>query len=427
MVDLQFFYDRQAVSALPDKLSLLMKLSGIIAPDHSWVHYCGFVSWAEGLAVFMPRNSSSTSATPIAAYNLLRALQRYYAEKSSVVTEGDDSGLIGGFSLSLISNLTDDYVANGLYVRRKKQCTLNQSRTDWKRTVSRQTPFPSGSAPFYLDLETSRIRYVSDCEVSRIHAQVIKEINRNFGVLLFGQNTLTDERLEQLPPPLGDTETLIAQLDRELIDSYSERDISLITMLKLYIERHSATTGPEVMIGTRNFHHVWEGMLDSCLSNKILINSKLPVPYYLQNDNYIEVARKGQRTDTVITNKSGSAWAIIDAKYYDASAPRFAPGWHDLVKQFFYKTAAEEVCTSKLKITLHFIFPGIHSEKNLVNVKVGERGQGSVAKSEFKTVEKYHEILCHYCDPLVLMKKYVRGSKLDISKDKDISGEIFSD
>lgn len=425
MVNLQFFNDRQLVSALPDKLSLLMKLRGVIAPDHSLVHYCGFVSWSEGMAIFMPRNSSSTSATPSGAYNLLETLKRYYADKPSSDTEEEDGDLIGGASLSLISKLTDDYFANGLYVRRKKQRILNQGRTDWKRTISLQTSFPSGPSPIYLDLEASRTNYVSDCEASRIHAQVIKDVFQNFGILLFGQNSLISDQLERLPPPLGDTEMQLAHLERELIDSYSERDISLINMLQMYLVNHPAKLGPYLMIGTRTFHSVWEGMLDSCLPHKIKINDKLPVPYYLQQDIFTEVARKGQRTDTVITNDDGSIWAVIDAKYYNASAPRFAPGWHDLVKQFFYKTAVQEICSNDVKVTLHFIFPGIPNEQHLVKAKIGERGQGSVVKSEFRVVDKYDEILCHYCDPLVLMAKYVRGRKLDISKGKDISGEIF--
>ena len=373
----------------------------------------------------MPRNLPPKSANSVAAYNLLQTLKIYYADKTSAVGEGDDFGLIGAVSLSLISSITEDYIVHGLYVRRKKERILNQSKTDWKRTISRQAAFPSDSAPVYLDLETNRTRYVSDCETSRIHANIIREINDNFGVLLFGQNTPTDERLEQLPLPSGDNEMQIAHLERELLDCYSERDISLISMLKLYIECYSSTTGTNLIIGTRAFHNVWEGMLDNCLPSKVMINHKLPVPYYLQNDNYTEVARKGQRTDTVISNDSGSAWAIVDAKYYNASTPQLAPGWHDLVKQLFYKTAAQEVGLKDINITLHFIFPGEYSESNLVKVKIGERGQNIIAKSEFKSIEKYEEILCHYCDPFLLMDKYVSGRKLDISKGKDISGNIF--
>jgi hypothetical protein len=159
------------------------------------------------------------------------------------------------------------------------------------------------------------------------------------------------------------------------------------------------------------------------MPNKVKINSKLPTPYYLQGQYYNEVAKKGQRTDTVIENEEQTKWAVIDAKYYDASSPQLAPGWHDLVKQFFYKTAAEEICEEGVLVSLHFVFPG--TEEILLTAKVGDRNQGRVKESDFSEIDKYSEIHCHYCNPITLLKKYVAGKKLDIELNKDITGTIF--
>ena len=74
-------------------------------------------------------------------------------------------------------------------------------------------------------------------------------------------------------------------------------------------------------------------------------------------------------------------------------------------------------------VTLHFIFPG--SKQNLIKAKVGARDQGKTHVDHFMAVAKYGEILCHYCEPIALLKKYVDSAKLDISQDKDVSGLIF--
>ncbi|RTE67343.1 LlaJI family restriction endonuclease [Amphritea opalescens] len=423
MANLEYFRDRDEVDSLPSDLVTLMQHRGVIAPDQTRVHYCGFVSWQQGIAAFMPRNSILEQMSPHHAYYLLQSLSRYYLGKNTGISEGQENDLIGKASLSLVHSLIEDYRANGLYVRRKKYFSINQGRPNWKRTIARRTPYPSGDSLVYLDTDTSNTRYVSDCETARIHAQVIRSIYKKYGVIITGNFVNADDNLDRMPEPNSGAESQMAVLSRELSESYSERDIQLICMLKAYIQESSATSGSELLVGTRKFHNVWEGMLDWCLPKKIEINNNLPVPYYQQDEHFIEVSQKGQRTDTVIESEDSTRWAVIDAKYYNASTPRLAPGWHDLVKQFFYKTAAEKICGEDILVTLHFIFPGtIH---RLEKIKVGERGQKKVAVNSFLEVAGYGEILCHYCDPMVLMQKYSNGQKLNISDSSEITGQLF--
>lgn len=424
MVNLEYFRDRDEISSLPCDLVTLMKHQGLIAPDQIRIHYCGFISHKQGIAVFMPRNTSLESLLPHHAFYLFQCLNRYYIGKKTGVSEGQESELIGKESLSLLYSLIEDYRTNGLYVRRRKNFSLNQGRPNWKRTMSRQTPYPSSDSPVYLVTDTSRINYVSDCETSRIHAHVIRSIYRKYGLIITGDNITLDISLDKVPMPNLGIENQITVLEQELTESYSERDIQLIGMLKSYIEEFSKVAGSELLVGTRKFHNVWEGMLDKCLPNKVNINSKLPVPYYQQDAHFVEVSRKGQRTDTVIESKDCKQWAIIDAKYYNASSPNLAPGWHDLVKQFFYKTALESICNKGVRITLHFIFPG--NNEYLKKVKIGNRKQKNTLSTDFIEVEQYGEILCHYCDPLILIEKYSRGRVLDIYNKRHITGDVFT-
>ncbi|ELV8742231.1 LlaJI family restriction endonuclease [Vibrio vulnificus] len=423
MVNIEYFRDRDEIASLPCDLVILMQKKGLISPDQILIHYCGFISWQRGIAVFMPRNTILESLLPHDAFYLFQSLSRYYLRKNTGIFEGKESDLIGKHSLYLVHSLIEDYRANGLYVRRKKQLSINKGRPNWKLTIARRTPYPSGDAPVYIDTDTISTSYVSDCQTARIHAHVIRQIYIKYGVIITGNYINSDDGLDRVPEPNVGSEIQIAMLDRELLESYSERDIKLIGMLKAYICEISPSGDSEFLVGTQNFHSVWEGMLDACLPRKIEINRSLPVPYYQQGDYFIEVSQKGQRTDTVIESEDGYRWAIIDAKYYDASSPFLAPGWHDLVKQFFYKTAAEKICSKNVSVTLHFIFPG--SIQCLDKVRVGEREQKKVHLEKFKGIADYSEILCHYCNPLILIKKYTQGQFLNIADRSEISSEIF--
>lgn len=405
MSNLQFFSDKDAINRLPILLANNLRRLGIIAPDHRRVQFCGFVSWSGGTAVFLPVNCSKMDFDSTTAHFLLRALQRYYDDKLTGVREGLGDDVIGATSLSLALSLVDDYLANGLYVRRAREYKINSGKINWNRTVARRIGFPSNNVPVYLDLETSRSHYVSDCETAKIHASVIREIHSEYGELLFGDAQTSDVNLEQMPPPSGELAAQLAYLERELSLSYSERDMSLINSLRRYLER---TTGEDdsLLVGTRNFHHLWEAMIDRCLPRGISVNSQLPVPFYLYKKYYTPVAQKGQRTDTVIQNEDGSHIAVVDAKYYRAQDPQSAPGWPDLVKQIFYKTAIESIVSETANVTLHFVFPGC--KEVLGSAHVGSRTKGPIKE---KPDSDYPVIHCHYCNPVKLMEGYVRGTK----------------
>lgn len=405
MSKLQFFSDKDVITRLPDLLVKTLRGLGIIAPDHSRVQFCGFVSWSGGTAVFLPVNCRETNFDSVTAHFLLRALQFYYDDKVTGFREGLGDDVIGATSLSLVLSLVDDYLANGLYVQRAREYKLNSGKINWTRTIARRVGFPSNKTPVYLDLETSRSHYVSDCETAKIHASIIREIHSEYGELLFGDTQASDVNLEQMPPPSGELETQLAYLDRELSLSYSDRDMNLIHSLRRYLDR-SAGEDDLLLIGTRNFHHVWEAMIDRCLPQGFSVNSQLPVPFYLYKKKYTPVAQKGQRTDTVIQNKDGSRIAVVDAKYYRAQDPQSAPGWPDIVKQIFYKTAVESVVSESVNVTLHFVFPGC--KEILGSAHVGSRKSGPV---KAKPDSDYPDINCHYCDPVKLMENYVNGTK----------------
>ena len=414
--DRSFFTDKSIPSTVIDEL----RAHGLIAPDMKKIHFCGVVSYCDGLAVFLPRNhSASIEDGGIACHFLLQALLKYYQSKDSgFYAQENGEAVIGGRSFSLATSLLDDYRANGLYVRRVKERTTNSGKVNWSRTISRSTSYPTAEGPIYLDLLTSRFRYISNCETVKIHAQVMKELFNDYGMVWLGLSVYFDERLEKLPEASGSVDTKIAYLRRELQLSYSERDMFLIKGLIQYLLTKKGADANNVLIGVRKFHNLWESMLDECLVGKYRVNSKLPVPIYrTTDDKFVPVAQKGQRTDTVLKHDEESRFAVVDAKYYEANSPNTAPGWPDLVKQFYYQ---KEVCrleNEKAVVSNHFIFPGCSGK--LKAVYVAERGV--TVKSEKDCLEEYSTIHCHYQAPIELLEAYVKGEKLT-----QLTNEIFS-
>lgn len=417
-----YLSDRVLVTdkSVPESLLAEMRKLGLVAPDMIKIHFCGVVSYCDGLAVFLPRNhGTGIEGYAAAAHLLLQALLKYYQSKDSgIYAQESGDEVVGGIAFSLAVSLLNDYRANSLYVRRVKERLSNNGKVNWPRTIVRSTPYPTRSGPMYLDLSTSRSRYISNCETAKIHAQVIKELFYDYGMLWLGLPCFFDERLELMPKPSGSVDVQIAYLQRELQVSYSERDMFLIKGLIQYLRIKKGINTNNVLIGVRKFHNLWESMLDECLIGKYAVNSKLPVPVYqTADDEFIPVAQKGQRTDTVLKYPDGNRFAVVDAKYYEASSPNTAPGWSDLVKQFYYQKAVSLLEGEDALVSNHFVFPGASGKLRAAHVAA----RGFTVKSEEDCLSlEYPTIYCHYQVPIELVEAYVKGEKLT-----KLTDEIF--
>ncbi|NOI55244.1 LlaJI family restriction endonuclease [Vibrio crassostreae] len=408
-----YLSDRLLVNdqTIPESLLCEMRNLGLVAPDMVRIHFCGVISYCDGLAVFLPRNhEAGIDEQPSAAHLLLQALLKYYQSKDNgIYAQESGEEVIGGRAFSLAVSLLNDYRANSLYVRRVKERLTNNGKVNWPRTIARSTAYPTKSGPMYLELSTSRSRYISNCETAKIHAQVIKELFSDYGMLWFGQPTFFDECIELMPLPTGSVEVQLAYLQRELQVSYSERDMFLIKSLIQYLRIKKGINTNNVLIGVRKFHNLWESMLDACLIGKYAINSKLPVPVYqTAKDEFIPVAQKGQRTDTVLKHPSERRFAVVDAKYYEASSAGSAPGWSDLVKQFFYQKAVRDIEGNNTPVSNHFIFPGCSNQLKAAHVAKRD----VTIESQDDCLGDYSPIYCHYQPPITLLSAYVNNEKL---------------
>ncbi|APF81730.1 LlaJI family restriction endonuclease [Vibrio cholerae] len=410
--------------AIPSKVLEELKNNGLVAPDMNRIHFCGVILFDGNLAVFLPRNyNDSIMSLASAGRYLVHALNKYYRDKNTALhAQESGSQLLEGESFSLAASILDDYRTNGLYLRRVKERTINSGKVNWSRTISRSTPYPTPNGPIYLELNSSRARYVAHCETAKIHALVLREIISRFGELWFDRKILLDDTLMRVLNPSGSSvEMQVNYLRKELQSSYSERDILLIKNLIQYLMNKKGLEQSGILIGVRKFHGLWEAMLDECLVGKYIVNSRLPVPVYQTRDgNFVHMSQKAQRTDTVLKHKKSKQFAVIDAKYYEASSPHNAPGWSDLVKQFYYQKMIAQLESPEVQVTNHFVFPGASNSPTSLNAAYIAKRNIKVTSPD-ECLSEYPAIFCHYQDPLELLKAYVDGEKLH-----SLTSDIFN-
>lgn len=329
-IELNLYTDRVLVGLLPEHLKEVMLANGVIQSGDNKVSFCGVVVSGQGVNVFFPRNSSlphsGTKSCFRLSASLIRAIYRYTQDRSSVIEALEDGeGWFGHHKLALISGLLEDYCANGLYSQRLSERVINSGKPDWKKTISQQVAYHGRGGPVYLDILGSKRRYVSDCEVARIHASVIRELDSSYAWIVTGSDLSIAQDIQTVSEPKGELWHQIEAINFELERVYSDRDIRLLKLLRDYLKSVHGREKSDSVLGIRHFHTMWEHMLDKTLKWNFPVNKLLPVPAYRFIDGDIKIAaNKGQRTDTVLRLPDSDIFAVVDAKYYEAQ------GWEVL-------------------------------------------------------------------------------------------------
>jgi hypothetical protein len=406
-----YLKDRCLLSDVPKAVASKLSSARLLTTSGKKVCYCGLITVGNLTCVFLPRQTETSCSVSVKrnfSPALFKAL-RLYSQQSDRLNTSDDEGenLEGSEQLSLAYDLLSDYRMNGLYSRRDIHRKTNEGKPNWPRTVAKHQPYLSPSGPIYMDYEGSKSRNRTDSEASRIHAYLIQNLDVTYGEAFFGNTSFRDGGLTK--PSTISKRYFLAILNGELQKLYSERDMKIFRMLIKLVEKVWGNTTTSRFIGTKSFHTIWEHMLKKVISGTINLNDKFSIPTYTdaQGKRY-PAAQKGQRTDIIIHKEESNTFAIIDAKYYEATSLTTSPGWPDLVKQFFYAKAVESLYANAT-IKNFFIFPG--TESHFQSVLMADR------KDESKTDEQYKEIECVYIDPSEVIEAYVTGGVLtDLSE-----------
>jgi len=421
---LKVFLDRSPSAILPKDLSAHLSSLQLIEDSFGIVSFCGMLMLNNQVSIFLPRSSvyetmTRTEKIEIAS-TTLKAVEKYGRAKATKVELRDENdGAVGLSQLSLIRGILEDFVKYGIYTRRKVIRSINNAKPDWSRTISRSiAAVGKGGVPVYLDIHCLNKRTFTDSEVSAIHAHIVRNLDQNFSWLLTGREGLLAPELNDYPEPLTANAYQIYVLQRELQQTYAERDIRLLKLLINYLNEEQGTKESKFIAGLKSFHFAWEFMLKQVLYNVIEVNSLLPAPCYIDRTGKVLSANeKSMRTDIVVHDSATETYSVLDAKYYAATYPENAPGWGDLVKQFFYAKALKSL-HPEATIKNIFVFPGTASYLKQARVRNRSKSNADFLDDEFAPVE------CIYVCPIEVLKHYASGRKFAALNEQVLSFNI---
>lgn len=423
MRKLHLFEDRQSiVKAMPKKLVQNLNKQGLLYSSGQKVMFCGLINFDDQIAVFLPRNSDyvkvNESSTKKVCATLLKALKRYLDDKDNAISADElvDEGIHGQEYLGLIFALFEDYFNNGLFTRRVSEKKVNSGKVDWSRTIKQSIPYMSGDSSVYLELAGSIKRVYSNCETAKIHAQVLRKLDHEVGWLINDTDGVVTRQLINVPVSLLNNDAKLHHLNNELTRAYSDRDIYLIKQLISYLQLESMSQKSYFSIGVKKFEGMWEHMLSQTLKNVFPINKQLAKPVYKINGELRLASRKGQRTDIVLRDPKTGGFTVIDAKYYSAKSLETAPGWPDLVKQFFYAKAIKSIYPEN-NISNIFIFPG--RDRKIESVHMAEPKIQNLTENDLLD-NVYPMIGCIYFPPMLVLNAYVCRASIDLDSRKSI-------
>lgn len=407
------YLDRSLSGNIPEDVRAELVKRGLVADDGlNRVSFCGVIMVNGCVNVFMPRASehshlSESKQVSLAALTI-SAVEKYARDKNTRIDLMDEpDGSHGLGQLSLIRKLLDDYRKYGIYSRRAVIRKINNARPDWKRTISRSIPFDdSKGVPVYLDIHCTQKKYFTDSVVSLIHAKVIKDLDRHFSWIISGCLGFIAPELNDYSDPVGSLSHQVHLLKNELQQIYSDRDIRLLRDLIYYLENFSGSDINHFMAGVKDFHFAWEHMLRQVLDNKVDLNNQLPAPAYMDVHGKTIIANeKSMRTDIILEDQGRGVVAVVDAKYYAATSTENAPGWPDLVKQFFYAKALKLI-RPKSVVRNYFVFPNKH--EFLLQARLRDR----ISTHDLFYDEEFAPINCVYVCPIEVLEYYTMGKKM---------------
>ena len=421
MMEYQFFEDKQFIDSkkIPDfVIDKLDSVGGLDVVNHGRkISFCGVIIFDDCTYCFAPARSASEKIESIG--NLIKVIHSYKnsIDSSLLAFDEDEKGkVIEEISLTDIFEIMDLYFNVGI-LKSKTQTYSEKGRTNWSKTVSREFPvFTSDNVPIYFDLNKYPVSIYQDDLISSIHCEIIRDILNKFYWLderfsFVSKNQLNERKLfNEL-----DTDQKISLLNQRLHSTFVSLEIRTLQLLIRYLEKIHESGSNNIVIGIRKFHYVWEFLLKNIFHNvDFKINSLLPVPKYkfLGPTDFSETSnQKAMRLDVFIKTEN-SCW-VIDSKYYTATGAHDAPGWSDLVKQFFYVKAVRLIYPELETVKNIFIFPGV--KNSLSNIEMVYREESKDETKLSKLAEDFIPIECLYLDPNDVMESYLNSKKVHIT------------
>ncbi|AYV72082.1 LlaJI family restriction endonuclease [Bacillus sp. PK3-056] len=250
-----------------------------------------------------------------------------------------------GQLLTVANEIIKDYQENGLIRIETAIEGINiGGKVNWRKTVKQKTQlFNEDGIPIFTDLIMKRKVNDKDVLLRSLHMYAVNKSIAMFGVL-FGLTSDFDEAAVELPV---DKEYAIKVLKSERHLTYNTRHLRVIDLILKFLDsdERNSTNSNFMSLSTKSFYSVWELMCKIVLNDEYpIMKDKIPKPYWHIGNGE---SRYTEQIPDIVYQDSDQLY-LLDAKYYNIH--KNLPGWHDLVKQYFYEislmTILKEVTTS---------------------------------------------------------------------------------
>ena len=396
--------------SIPKTVLETLKFNGITWNNSdNLISFCGVIIDKENTYVFLPREVDNNNLSKVDTYKysslLMRCIEMYSKESYNSIQSEEQGQLENSrSSLGVIRLILENYLHNGLYKQKRNKLSKDNGKTCWSATISKSfSTLNKRRQPIYAELYGKQTHYSNYNEVAQIQAEIVREVDARFSWFITGREGLIAPELRDVEKLNKSTEWKLARLKNEKRNTFSQAELNMISTLISYLENTYFQNS--FVCGLTKFHFTWEHMMKKVLPNQFDLNPQLPIPLYVKDTGeLLENNKKGMKTDISLHHPDKNKVIIVDAKYYAASKGNL-PGWHDLVKQFYYVKSARLIFSTDYEFSNIFVFPG-KIAANIKSAVVQDPTSKKIFNSEFPAIQ------CFYQCPLELMESYVTNNEL---------------
>ena len=350
---------------------------------------------------------------------LIQAIDRYTKEDSRIVDQVEVSEKKRESILELAVRFLRDYLEKGLYIVQRRELELNgQGEIDWQTTIDEFQPFIKKGRPYYMDVKTEQAYSDEDHYITRLQKCLVTTWGRKLeglglsSVLRVNVPMLSEDELDQL----GDENSQIAQINRELNVQFVTKSRETLALMKELIQRsaeNKAANYESLSFGMTGVHALWEKACAEVLGSEldmricddcgltwdegVKFKDYMPCPIWSELGNRWKCDADGWKLDFIRTwptdGQGKKKLVILDAKYYcacwsgkdDKRTIKGQPGIADIAKQMFYQMAFQELLNKNPDVAIvnAFLFPADDSQPFKDHSQTNIRGnEGKVALGE---------------------------------------------
>lgn len=248
--------------------------------------------------------------------------------------------------------IIEDSKKYGLLSRKNKVSTYNRNgHIQWKKTLSSSIPIINHKRILYNNLIIKYEKEDNSNMIYLIHKYVLYQCQKMWGWLSYSNN---EQMIEEQKLPISISKA-ISILKSELQKSFIDHEVNTLKMLLSFLLMQTTSGFYSKLFGTQYFSFVWEAICRYIFNtDDFKIRALLPQPIWKSEKVQAKIS---QRPDifTIFQNKI----YILDAKYYNYNIN--LPGWHDVVKQLFYRHTLLLSLNKSISIRSAFLLPSDES------------------------------------------------------------------